>query len=76
MLKQVIKIQEKTMTEDHLDRLTSQHDLGKVYFSNRQIPKAILIFKQVVEIGKKLAKDRLDRVALQYKLARTYSKNV
>ena len=76
MLKQVIKIQEKTMTEDHLDRLTSQHDLGKVYFANRQIPKAILIFKQVVEIGKKLAKDRLDRVALQYKLARTYSKNV
>jgi hypothetical protein len=49
-LQQVVAIQEKTLAEDHPDRLASQHALAGAYESNGQVKEAVQMLEQVVAI--------------------------
>jgi tetratricopeptide (TPR) repeat protein len=76
LLEQMVKIQEKTLTEDHPSRLASQYELAGAYQANGQAKQALSILEQVVKIRKQtLAEDHLDRLASQHELARAYAIN-
>jgi hypothetical protein len=70
LLKQVVEIKERTLAEDHPDRLASQHELAGVYWANGQVKEAVRLLEHVVEIrGRTLAEDHPDRLASQHNLA-------
>jgi tetratricopeptide (TPR) repeat protein len=76
VLEQVVKIREQKLTEDHPDRLASQHALGRAYEANGQIKKALLLLEQVVKIRERtLAENDPSRLASQHELARAYQAN-
>jgi tetratricopeptide (TPR) repeat protein len=52
LLEQVVKIREQTLTEDHPDRLASQHALAIAYEANGQVKEAVSPLEQVVKIEK------------------------
>ena len=73
LLEQVVKIQEHTLAEDHLDQLTSQHTLVGAYKENGQVKEAVSLVKQVVKIQEHtLAEDHPSRLASQHTLAGAY----
>lgn len=58
MLEHVVAIQEKTLAEDHPDRLASQHELAGAYEATGQIDEAIKLLEHVVAVETKtLAED-------------------
>jgi hypothetical protein len=64
LLKQVVKIEEQTLAEDHPSRLTSQYALAVVYRANGQVKEAVSLLKRVVKIRQqRLADDYPDRLA-------------
>ncbi|MCJ1449247.1 MAG: hypothetical protein MMC23_009767 [Stictis urceolatum] len=50
LLEQVVRIQEMTLTENHPNRLASQHELARAYQANGQIKKVVELLEQVVRI--------------------------
>jgi tetratricopeptide (TPR) repeat protein len=76
LLKQVVKIREQTLAEDHPDRLVSQHELAGLYRTNGQIKEAMSLLKQVVKIQQRTqAEDHPNRLASQHTLAMVYHAN-
>ena len=76
LLEQVFKIKDITLTEDHPDRLASQHELASAYLSNGLIKQAVVLMEKVVEIeNTTLAEDHPNRLASQHELARAYQSN-
>jgi Tetratricopeptide repeat len=66
----VVEIEEQTLSEDHPDRLASQHALAGAYQANGQIKEAVSLLKQVVEIREQtLSEDHPSRLASQRELA-------
>ena len=58
------------------DRITSQHELAKVYETNGQIKKTVKPLEAVVAIeAGVLAEDHSDRLASQHNLAGAYQAN-
>ncbi|POR34543.1 Putative Pfs, NACHT and WD domain protein [Tolypocladium paradoxum] len=57
VLRSVVTIREKTLAENHPNRLASQHALAMAYQANGQVKQAIELLENVVAIDKKLAKD-------------------
>jgi hypothetical protein len=45
-----VKIQEKSLAEDHLDRLALQHRLAGEYLVNRQAEEAVKLLRLIVKI--------------------------
>ena len=73
LLEQVVAVRERTLAEDHLDRLASQHVLAMVYRSDGQIQRAVTLLEQVVAVQERtLAKDHPLRLASQHELAIAY----
>jgi tetratricopeptide (TPR) repeat protein len=76
VLQSVVAVQEKTLAEDHPDRLTSQRALARAYQANGQIEEAITLLEYDVAIEKKtLAEDHPDRLTSQHALASAYEAN-
>jgi tetratricopeptide (TPR) repeat protein len=76
LLKEVVRIREQTLAEDHSDRLTSQHELARAYQANGQAKEAITLLKEVVRISDQtLAENHPDLLASQHELARAYQAN-
>ncbi|KAI8656304.1 NB-ARC domain-containing protein [Fusarium sp. Ph1] len=76
LLEYVVSIREKTLAENHPDRLASQHNLARAYQANGQIEKAVDLLEHVVSINEKtLAENHPDRLASQNNLARAYQAN-
>ncbi|KAJ6257641.1 kinesin light chain [Drechslerella dactyloides] len=67
---------DRSLAEDHPDRLTSQHELASAYLANWQIKKAIELLEDIVIIKERaLAEDHPDRLASQHELAGAYLAN-
>jgi tetratricopeptide (TPR) repeat protein len=76
LLKNVVRIREKTLAEDHPSRLASQHSLAGAYHSNGQVKEAVKLLEHVVRIQERiLAKDHSLQLASQYSLAGAYQSN-
>ncbi|KAH6970345.1 hypothetical protein BKA56DRAFT_661160 [Ilyonectria sp. MPI-CAGE-AT-0026] len=75
-LEHVVAIEEKTLAENHPDRLASQHALAGAYKANGQVEKAVELLEYVVAIEEKtLAENHPDRLASQHTLAGAYRAN-
>lgn len=76
LLKQLVKIREITLSEDHTDRLNSQYELANTYQENGQTQKALPLLEHIVKIQyTTLSEDHADRLASQHALARAYQAN-
>ncbi|KAM5528681.1 phosphorylase superfamily protein [Fusarium oxysporum f. sp. phaseoli] len=76
LLEHVVAVQEKTLAEDHTDRLASQHALAGVYRANGQIEEAVKLLEHVVTVKETtLAEDHPSRLASQHALAGVYKAN-
>lgn len=72
VLEHVVTIREKTLAEDHPDRLGSQHALALAYQANGQVKEAVKLLEHVVTIQEKtLAEDHPDRLASENLLLHT-----
>ena len=65
----------KQFSEDHPDRLASQHALAIAYDANGQVQKAVELLEHVVKVQKMLAEDHPGRLASQHALAGAYDAN-
>ena len=73
LLEHVLTIRERTLAEEHPDRLVSQYELTRAYQADGQIKKALELLEHVVTIRERaLAEEHPDRLASQYELARAY----
>ncbi|KAI4166424.1 MAG: hypothetical protein LQ343_008060, partial [Gyalolechia ehrenbergii] len=45
LLKQVVQIRERTLAEEHPDRLASQHKLAIAYQANGQVKEAVTLLE-------------------------------
>ena len=76
VMQSVVSIREKTLAEDHPDRLASQHVLAISYRANGQVKQAISLLETVMAIrGETQAEDHPDRLASQHELAISYQAN-
>jgi Tetratricopeptide repeat len=76
LLKEVVKIREQSLAEDHPSRLASQHALAGAYEANGQVKEAVALLEKVVKIREQsLAKDHPSRLASQHALAGAYEAN-
>ena len=76
LLQHVVRIREIKLTEDHSNRLTSQHRLAAAYLVNEQAQKAVELLLHVVQIEEiKLTEDHPARLTSQHTLALTYLVN-
>jgi hypothetical protein len=50
-LERVLAVQERTLAEEHPDRLASQHALGVVYHADGQIKNAVALLEQVLAVS-------------------------
>jgi hypothetical protein len=66
LLKHVVAVRERTLDEEHPDRLASQHELARAYQSNGQIKKAMELLEHVVAVQERtLDEDHPDRLVSQ-----------
>ena len=73
LLEQIVKIREQTLTEDHPNRLMSQHALAIAYQANGQVKEAVSLLEQIVKIQEQtLTEDHRDRLASRHNLAIMY----
>jgi len=76
LLEHVVQIQERSLAEDHPDRLLSQHELAVAYHGNGQVKEAVQLLEHVVQIKERsLTEDHPDRLASQHRLAWAYQDN-
>ena len=76
LLEYVVAVREKSLTEDHPDRLASQQVLATVYYSDGQVIKAMGLLEYVVAVRERtLAEEHPSRLASQHVLARAYQAN-
>ena len=73
--KAVTKRQSLALTDDHPDRLASQHALAVAYEANGQIEEAVQLLEHVVQVQEKLTDDHSSRLASQHALAMAYQAN-
>jgi len=73
--KAVTKRQSLALTDDHPDRLASQHALAGAYEANGQVEEAIQLLEHVVQVREKLTDDHPSRLASQHALALAYEAN-
>ncbi len=70
LLEQLVRIRDTSLSEDHPDRLASQHELARAYQANGQIRQAVQLLEQVVRIRETtLNEDHPRRLASQHALA-------
>jgi tetratricopeptide (TPR) repeat protein len=70
LMEKLVKIQEIILEGNHLNRLSSQHELASAYWQDGQIDKAIKLMKYVVEIKQRVfRKDHLSRARSESSLA-------
>ncbi|KAL8383280.1 hypothetical protein RB595_006844 [Gaeumannomyces hyphopodioides] len=63
----------RTLSEEHPDRLASQHELAITYKIDGQVKKAVDLLEHVVAVRKKtLSEEHPDRLVSQYVLAMAY----
>ncbi|KAI0446399.1 acyl transferase/acyl hydrolase/lysophospholipase [Xylaria telfairii] len=75
VLQGVVSVQEKTLAENHPNRLASEHLLASAYITQdgEQLPKAIKILQGVVSVLEKtLAENHPNRLASEHMLASAY----
>ena len=76
LLEEVVQIRGQTLTEDHPDRLASQHELAGAYQANGQVQEAVRLLEDIARIrGQTLTEDHPDRLASQHELAGAYQAN-
>ncbi len=69
LLEHVVKIREKTLGEDHHDRLSSQYELARAYLVNDEIQLSLQLLEHVVKIQEiTLKEDHPNRLASQHRL--------
>ncbi|KAL8365128.1 hypothetical protein RB595_004105 [Gaeumannomyces hyphopodioides] len=73
LLEHVVAVRGRTLSEEHPDRLASQHVLAGAYEADGQVTKAVGLLEHVVAIrGKTLSEEHPDRLASQHVLAGAY----
>ncbi|KAL2700363.1 hypothetical protein AAEP93_008886 [Penicillium crustosum] len=76
LLEHVVAVRERTLDEEHPDRLASQHVLAWVYKSNGQIKQAVGLLEHVVAVEERtLDEEHPHRLASQHELAGAYQSN-
>ena len=50
MLEYVVAVQERTLAEEHPNRLSSQHELASAYRADGQVNKAVELLEHVVAV--------------------------
>jgi tetratricopeptide (TPR) repeat protein len=75
VLKEVVRIFEQTLAEDHPSRLGSQRLLAVAYSQNGQMKEAVKLLEEVVRTEQALAEDDTSRLASQHSLASVYLTN-
>jgi tetratricopeptide (TPR) repeat protein len=76
LLEQVVAYNKQVLTEDHPDRLVSEHALASAYGANGRVKEAVTLLEHVVSIYKQvLMEDHPDRLASQHELAVIYKAN-
>ncbi|KAI0119738.1 acyl transferase/acyl hydrolase/lysophospholipase [Daldinia grandis] len=64
--------EEKSLPEDHYDRLNIRRWLGISYLENNQVELAIELFEHIVSVQKALAEDHADRLYSETWLGKAY----
>jgi tetratricopeptide (TPR) repeat protein len=73
LLEHIVKVEEKTLAEEHPSRLTSQHALARAYQADGQVRKAVELLEHIVTVEEKtLAEEHPSRLASQHALAMAY----
>ncbi|EJT68837.1 hypothetical protein GGTG_13590 [Gaeumannomyces tritici R3-111a-1] len=73
LLEHVVAIRKKTLSEEHPDRLASQHVLAGAYQANGQVKKAVDLLEHVVAVRRRtLLEEHRSRLASQHELAAAY----
>ncbi|KAH7115657.1 P-loop containing nucleoside triphosphate hydrolase protein [Dactylonectria macrodidyma] len=73
LLERVVAFRRRTLSEEHLDRLASQHILARAYRADGRVKEAIKLLEHVVAIQRRtLSEEHPDRLASQHELARAY----
>ncbi|KAL8364651.1 hypothetical protein RB595_003774 [Gaeumannomyces hyphopodioides] len=76
LLEHVVAVKGKTLSEEHPDRLASQHELAGAYQADGQVTKAVGLLEYVVAIERKtLSEEHPDRLVSQQALAMAYRAN-
>ena len=75
VLRELVEDRGQRLSEDHPDRLNSEHDLACAYLANGQINEAVELLEHVVKVREKLAEDHPERLASQHELGSTYLAN-
>ncbi|KAJ6030968.1 hypothetical protein N7460_010030 [Penicillium canescens] len=76
LLEHVVAVGERTLDEEHPDRLASQHVLAQAYESNGQIKQAVDLLEHVVAVRERtLDEEHPSRLASQHTLAWAYQSN-
>jgi tetratricopeptide (TPR) repeat protein len=76
LLESVVKIESRTLVEEHPDRLASQHALARTYRANGQVTEAVQLLESVVKIESRiLEEEHPSRLASQHELAIAYEAN-
>ncbi|KJZ71347.1 hypothetical protein HIM_09283 [Hirsutella minnesotensis 3608] len=76
LLEHVVAVRERTLSEEHADRLASQHELASAYEVNGQVKEAVELLEHVVAVeGRTLSEEHPDRLASQHALASAYEAN-
>lgn len=75
IFKEVVDVQSRAMTEDHPDRMASQHLLAISYAFNKQNDEATALFEHAVRIRERLPEDNMDRLHSHQVLAVAYRVN-
>lgn len=73
--RELVEDRAQRLSENHPDRLDSEHRLACAYQYNGQIVEAVELFEHVVKIQETLAEDHPNRLFSQHELARAYNAN-
>ena len=75
VLRELVEDQAQRLSEDHPDRLVSEHSLACTYREMGQMDQAVKLLQHVVKVQGNLAEDHPDRIGSQHELATAYIAN-